>query len=607
MSDDAGVRPHFRQALARQLGGDLPGAVAGYRAHLASEPGHAPSWSNLGLALRLLGDTEGAMEACRRAVTLDGGNAKALNNLGLALVDGHRVAEAIEVFRRGVALAPRFHECWCGLGLALATSQQPAAAVTAFRRALSIAPDHAVALVHLVFQYQQQCAWQDLGPLVERLLELARRDAGEVSPSSLLALRDDPADLVLAARNTARRVNASVAALPRPPRSADGPAPRNRLRIGYLSANLHGHAVAYLAAEMFECHDQRRFEVSAYSFGPDDGSPMRRRLTQAFEHFVDIRSYSTAAAARRIAEDRIDILVDLMGCTLDARTGILALRPAPIQAAYLGYPGPMCADYIDYSLVDRFVVPTDQERFFDEKLVILPGCYQPNDSRREIAADAGRRADHGLPEDGFVFCCFNQPYKITAEVFGWWIGLLLDLPKSVLWLLSFNEDLPARLRQELTACGISSQRIVFADKLPLPRHLARLHHADLFLDTWPYGAHTTASDALWAGVPVLTCPGATFASRVAGSLLTALGLEELIASGPEDYAAKAVALANDPAACAALKDRLRRARDGSTLFSGAAAARKLENAYVAMWQRHAAGLPPATIDHSDDGSRQAAS
>jgi protein O-GlcNAc transferase len=588
----------LRQAVARHLAGDLPAAVEAYRTYLSVAPDHAPTWSNLGLALKLLGDVDGAVDACRRAVALDGQNANALNNLGLALVDAHRLAEAIAVYRRAVAAAPDFHECWCNLGLALAAAGEPAAATTAFRRALELAPTYAPALIHLVHQAQQHFAWTDLDGLVERMRAVARSDAGEVNPFAMLALTEDPEDLVAVTRNFARRVVQSVAALPRPRQASGDRVHGKRLRIGYLSANFHNHAVAQLAVELFERHDRSRFEATGYSFGPDDGSPIRRRLEQAFEHFVDARSEPLVGTAQRIADDGIDILVDLMGYTQAARTGILALRPAPIQVAYLGYPGPMGAAFIDYSLVDRFTIPPELERFFDEPLVVLPGCYQPNDSRREIAADTSQRRDHGLPEKGFVFCCFNQAFKITAEVFGWWVGLLLDVPDSVLWLLAFNQDARARLRAEVAACGIAPHRLVFAEKLPLAEHLARLRHADLFLDTWPYGAHTTASDALWAGVPVLTWPGRTFASRVAGSLLYELGIDELIADGRDEYVEKARHLAVDDSAMGALKARVRQARDASDLFSGEAAARKLEAAFLAMWERRTRGLPPATIDLS---------
>ncbi len=594
----AEIAPLLLQAVARHRAGDLTGAVAGYRAHLAAHPEHASTWSNLGLALRLLGDAAGAIDACRRAVALQDGNANAFNNLGLALVAAYRVPDAIEAYRRALALDPRFHECWCNLGQALAAAKQPAAAVEAFRRTLEIVPDHATALAHLVYQSQQQCAWEDLDHWTERLKAVARSDAGEVDPFALLAICEDPADLVPATRNFARRVAASVAHLPPLRRPADERLPGDRLRIGYLSANYHDCAVGQLAVELFERHDRRRFAVTAYSFGPDDGSPLRHRMVDAFERFVDIGAASVAAAAQRIADDGIDILVDLMGYTQGARTGILAMRPAPLQVAYLGYPGPVGDAFIDYSLVDRFVVPPTGEAHFPEKLVILPGCYQPNDSQRRIGADAGTRAEHGLPPDAFVFCCFNQAYKITPDVFGWWIGLLLDVPDSVLWLLAFNRDAQANLRRELTACGIAPDRLIFADRRPLAQHLARLRHADLFLDTWPYGAHTTASDALWAGLPVLTCPGTGFAARVAGSQLSVLGLDELIAESPADYVERAARLAKDRNALAAVKARVRKASDRSDLFNGAAAAGKLEAAFTAIWQRRASGLAPATIDLS---------
>ena len=580
----------FEDAMARHRAGDLAGAVAGYRAVHEISPDHAPSWANLGIALKLLGDIPGAVDASRRAVFLDDRNANAFNNLGIALMAAQRTGDALDAYRNALAIDPRFHECWCNLGLALASAGEPAQAADAFLHTLSIDPNYTEALVHLVHQNLQQCAWRKLDQWVAQLAKVVRDDAGEVNPFVLLAICREPSELQGAARNFARDVERSVAHLSRPQRNRRHRRAADRLRIGYLSGDLHAHATAYLAAELFESHDRSRFDVTAYSFGPDDHSSTRERLRRAFERFVDIAPLSTAEAAQTIASDEIDILVDLKGYTQGARTGILALRPAPIQVAYLGYPGTMGARFIDYAIVDRFIVPPNADRFFDEKLVFLPGSYQPNDSCRQIG-DAGRaRAEHGLPLRGFVFCCFNQLCKITPEVFALWMELLRRIPESVMWLLAFNHDGPMNLRQEAIDRGIAAERLIFADKRPLGQHLARLRYADLFLDTWPCGAHTTASDALWAGVPVVTNCGTTFASRVAGSLLHALGLDDLITTDAKQYFALAFALATNAAMLESTKRRLATARQSSDLFSGAAAAKKLEAAYVAVWQRHAAGL-----------------
>ncbi len=319
---------------------------------------------------------------------------------------------------------------------------------------------------------------------------------------------------------------------------------------------------------------------------------MRRRLIEGLDQFADLRNVSDAEAARRIAADGVDILVDLKGHTREARTQIFAYRPAPIQVNYLGYPGTMGAPFIDYILVDDFVVPADQQPFFTEKLVHLPGCYQVNDNQREISAHTPSHAECGLPDQGFVFCCFNNGYKITPAIFDAWMNLLKAVPGSVIWLLEINRLAPANLRREAEARGVAAQRLVFAPRQPLAEHLARHRAADLFLDCFPVNAHTTASDALWAGLPVLTIAGETFVSRVAGSLLRTIGLPELIMTSLEDYAAMALRLARDPALLGDLRARLAASRKTSPLFDGGRFARNLEQAYVSMWETHAAGEQP---------------
>ncbi|HEV3138599.1 MAG TPA: hypothetical protein VGZ26_11860, partial [Pirellulales bacterium] len=366
----------------------------------------------------------------------------------------------------------------------------------------------------------------------------------------------------------------------------------SKITVGYVSADFHSHATAQLTAELFEKHDRGHFSIIGYSFGPNDSSPMRRRLVNAFDRFVDLKNTAYQEAAELIAADGVQIAVDLKGQTMDSRQEIFSFRPAPIQVSYLGYPSTMGAPFIDYILVDDFVVPSDQQPFYTEKLVHLPGCYQVNDSQREIASHTPSRAECGLPEQGFVFCCFNNNYKITPAVFGVWMKLLQAVPGSVLWLLEGNRFAPANLRREALARGVAAERLVFAPRLPLAEHLARHRVADLFVDTIPYNAHTTASEALWAGCPLLTIAGETFASRVAGSLLRAVGLPELITTCLDEYEQLALRLATDPKQLADLRARLQTNKSTSALFDGGQFARNLEKAYVAMLEIYASGEKP---------------
>lgn len=346
---------------------------------------------------------------------------------------------------------------------------------------------------------------------------------------------------------------------------------------------------------MFEAQDKARFETIAISFGPDDASGMRERLVKAFDRFIDVRDRSDAAAAALIRSMEIDIAVDLKGFTQDARPGILALRPAPVQVNYLGHPGTMGARYIDYLIADRHIVPESRERYYSEKIVCLPDSYQCNDRQRRVASRPPARVDEGLPDAGFVFSSFNGSFKITPEMFDVWMRLLKSVEGGVLWLLDDNPAAVRNLKREAEARGVSARRLVFAPRKPLEEHLARHRLADLFLDTLPCNAHTTASDALWAGLPVLTCTGETFAGRVAASLLSAAGLPELVTDSLASYEALALSLARDPAALFRLKDKLALHRGVSPLFDTERFTRHLESAFVTMWKRTQNGLPPESF------------
>ena len=386
---------------------------------------------------------------------------------------------------------------------------------------------------------------------------------------------------------------AGRALAPPPPHEAEG----GRLRIGYLSADFHEHATAYLTAELFERHDRDCFEVFAYSYGPTTDSATRRRLVASFEHFRDIHDLDYVAAAQRIRDDGIAILVDLKGYTRDARPEILALRPAPLQVNWLGYPGTLAAPFVDYLITDPTLVPAEDRGAYAEMLAYLPHAYAPLDTRR-VPAPTPTRAQVGLPESGPVLCCFNDTRKILPDVFARWCGLLAALPDAVLWLFAPREAVSANLRREAAARGIDPRRLIFADQAPQAEHLARLSLADLMLDTLPYNAHTTTSDALLMGVPVVTCMGETFAGRVTGSLLRAAGLPELVTHSLEEYQAMALRLAQQPEELATLRQRLRAARQTQPYFDMPRFTRDLENLYQRMWARRVAGLPPAMLPHS---------
>jgi predicted O-linked N-acetylglucosamine transferase (SPINDLY family) len=371
------------------------------------------------------------------------------------------------------------------------------------------------------------------------------------------------------------------------------PDKRRRIKLGYLSNDFHLHATALLLIESLEARDAGRFELHAYSYGADDGKGMRERLCSAFDHFTDIRPLTDEAAAQAINDDGIDILIDLKGFTEGTRTAILGLRPAPIQVNYLGYPGTLGAALCDYIITDAFCIPDGSASAYSECRAVLPHSYQPH-GRLDAIAPAPGRTEAGLPEEGFVFCCFNQAYKLTPDIFDVWCRLLHCVPGSVLWLLAAHQA-EGNLRNEAWRRGVDASRLIFAKDLPHAGHLARLQLADLVLDTAPYGAHTTASDALWAGVPIITRPGATFPSRVAGSLLHAIGLPELIVEDQDDYFELAVELATDSRKLAAIRRKLGQGRATSPLFDVKAYTLALETLFIKMWERHRAGFSPAAI------------
>jgi len=567
------IKPDHAQARASRgtvlyALGRLDEALAAYDAALAIEPNHASALSNRGIVLYLQGRAEDALASYDAALCLVPSHADTLSNRGPALCDLGRHAEAMASYEAAIRIRPDHAQAHYNSGTAFYELGHVGEARAAFEAALRLKPDYVEVASQLIHCLQSLCDWDGLDQRHRELLRRLPASDEKIPQFPLLSYDLSAAQLFDAARKYAKHLGGSAA----PP-----PNDNAKIRIGYLSSDFRIHPTSYLMAELIERHDRQDFEIIGYSYGPDDGSPIRQRLIDGFDRFVDIRATTYAEAARIIRRDRIDILVDLNGYTRIARPQILAHRPAPVQVNFLGYPGTMGADFIDYVIADAICIPPGDEAHFSEKIIRLPDCYQPNDRRREIAAETPSREAAGLPARGFVFCCFNNSFKITPATFGIWMRLLAQVPDSVLWLLDGLGT--ENLRREAVKAGIGPNRLVFAPKAPLPEHLARHRLADLFLDTLPYNAHTTTSDALWAGLPVLTCLGKTFAGRVAASLLTAVGLPELITRSPKEYEAMALALAGDPARLADLKRKLADNRDTAPLFDTDRFARNLEDAY----------------------------
>ena len=572
-------------------------AEAAYRCALRLQPGYAEAHYNLGILFKGIRRYAEAEAAYRIAIGINPGYADARNNLGILLTELKRYAEAEAEYRCALRIRPDYAEAHNNLGALLKEQKHYSEAEACYRSALAIKPDYAHALGQIPFVTRHACSWGKLEHDDQAVKEyLSRDESGNLPPFSLLSIpRITAREQHRAAQSWAENVYGDWLELaPMVPAAADYR--HERLRIGYLSADFHEHATVFLLAGVLESHSRERFAIYGYSYGAEQEDPARARVRNACEVFRDLHRLSDLECARRIAADEIDILVDLKGFTLESRIEISALRPAPVIVSWLGYPGtlghPRLADYL---IGDPTVTPHEHQGHFSEVLALMPHCYQPNDRNREIG-EKPTRQQAGLPEQGLVFCSFNQCYKINSETFDVWCRLLLDVPDSVLWLLEPARDGIVNLRAEARARGVAEDRLIFAPKMPVSAHLGRLQLADLALDTYPYASHTTGSDALWAGVPLVTMIGETFASRVAASLLAAVGLPELITRDRDEYFALSKALALDPARLNTLSDRLRKQRWSAPLFDTARFARDLEEMFVRMWAQHQRGAKgPITL------------
>ena len=567
-------------------------AVRRARALRAAEPRTRLAYTLESHALLSLGRAEDSI-ACLLALPADVPRDHDHHvSLAVSLQRCGRHPEAIKCFFDALALKMDDALSHFRLGMSFKELGMMAEAAECVRTAVVLGLDSSdlAARGQLAFLEREACRWnaadEVLGDLRQALRALPAGTPRETGAFPHAVLVDDPREQLKVATHYALHAATQVRPLPRRvARARDG-----RLRVGYLSADFHQHATSQLIAQMLESHDRSAFEVTLLSAGGEDGSALRQRMRAACEHFEELRGQSFEAMAARIRALGIDILVDVKGATFGTLMPVLAARPAPVQVNWLGFPGTSGAPFIDYIVGDPVLTPLGDGAHFSEKIAQLPGCYQPNDAQRPLPAPSAR-ADWGLAEDSLVLCAFHQSYKISAEVFDTWCDLLRELPQSVLWLLQWNRNVQQALSAAARERGIAAERLVFAPLLPAAAHISRLASADLFLDTWPCNAHTTASEALWAGVPVVTIVGRTFAQRVGASLLHAIGHDELVCDDVASYRQLAIALAADPARRAALRAHLVVQRTASRLFDGASFVRDLEALYSRMWSRALSGAP----------------
>ncbi|HLH49852.1 MAG TPA: tetratricopeptide repeat protein [Roseiarcus sp.] len=587
---------HFNRGNVLRALGRLADARAAYERALAIDPKHRGALANRGAALHEARRFAEALAAFDALIALSPQDAEAHYNRGNALHDLGRFAEAASSFDKALAIKPDFVEALYNRGNALFAQKLYAEALAAFERTRAARPDHPYALERAANCVLQLCDWTKRGEYEQALAADIKAGRAIVSPFTLLGFSGDPALQLECARRYVAAAAPVVA--PKPPLAPRGA----KIRVAYCSADFREHAIAYLIAELFELHDRAAFEIVGVSFGRDDGGPMRKRIAASFDRFIDARAMSDAAVVEALRALDIDIAVDLTGHTADSRLGIFARRAAPIQVSYTGFAGTMGAQFIDYVLLDSFVAPAGADAFFSEKIVRLPHSYYASDRKRPIAERTTSREEAGLPPRGFVFCCFNNVWKIAPDVFDIWMRLLRAVDGAVLWLLPSNQAAEDNLKAEAARRGVDPARLVFAPRKGLAEHLARHRLADLFLDTLPYNAHTTASDALWAGLPVLTRPGEAFASRVAASQLQAIGLADLIAPDEAAYETLALQLAREPARLADVKRRLAANRSTAPLFDTPRLTRAIESAFAAMIERELSSPAKAGEgDHAQHG------
>ena len=558
---------------------------------LALQPHYAEAHLNRGNICSLMDRYDDAIASYDKALSINPSLADCWLGRGRILRQLCRYEEALSSYDKALLLKPDLESAWLGRGNAFFDLKRFDEAFAAYDKAFSLNPELTGVEGSRLHTKMRLCDWSNFDTECGRLIAAVRGGKSGAPPFTFLAIPSSPDDQLQCAKLWAAKKYPPS----QKPIWEDARHKHDRIRVAYVSADFREHPVSYLTAGMFECHDKSRFDVTAISLGLNDNSEMLQRLKTSFEKFVDARTYGDDHIANLVRSSEVDILVDLMGFTSDSRTGIFARRVAPIQVNYLGYLGTMGAEYIDYIIADRVVIPESQYGFYAEKIVHLPNSFQPTDRQRRISEKRFTRAEAGLPEEGFVFCCFNTNYKITPDVYDIWMRILKRVHGSVLWLVAEGPTSERNLRSEAAARGVSGERLIFAQRVPLAEHQARLQLAGLFLDTLPYNAGATASDMLWGGLPVLTHIGDTFVGRMAASLLNAIQMPELVATTPGAYEQMAIEFATHPEKLAAVKNKLAKKRFTAALFDTRLFTRHIEAAYCAMYERYQAKLPPDHI------------
>lgn len=566
-------------------------AIDWYRRAIDLDPDGVDGHYNLANAYKALQHPEEAILHYRRALQIDPHMPEAHNNLGTLLLGSGELERARQCFELAIAKAGDYPQATYNLGLVLNRMGRPGEAVGHVRRCLHLQPQNGDALALLVSLLQQTCDWDALkqaNECLDRLTDAQLTAEQRPSESPFLNFtRDaDPRRNLLISRAWSRWLSRQNAHLKLDRRFTHRHHSGKRIKVAYLSERFRNAATAHLASGIFNRHRRDRFEIHAYSWGRDDGSYYRRAVENGVDHFVDIRKMSDQEAAGRIHADGIDILVDMMGWMHGHRMGIAAQCPAPVQVSYLGYPGTTGAPFMDYLIADRSIIPEEMRQYYSEQVIWLPDCYQPNDPETPVDAGTYERASFGLPSRAFVFCSFNTDYKIAPEMFACWMNIMSTVPDSVLWLIVRSDEARTNLRRNAALRGIEPSRLVFASPLSKPKHIARMRLADLALDTLPVNGHTTTTDALLAGLPVITCRGSHFASRVASTILKAVGLDDLVTDDLQRYADLAVALAKNQDRLYQTKTRLQLNKRSHPLFDINRYVKHLESAYETIWREH---------------------
>ena len=586
--DHAGAYYNMGNVLNEK--GELDAAIDSHKQAIRIKPDHAEAYNNMGIALKDKGELDAAIYSYRQAIKIKPDYADAYNNMGNALNDKAESDAAIDSYKQALKIKPDYAEAYYNMGIALINKGEMDAAVDSYEKAIKIKPDYELAHSGKLYRQAHVCDWSG----IERGREVIPKlgiSAQYINPFEILPLEDAPERHRLRSEVFAKN-EFKQKPLPLASRSTQKP---KRLRIGYFSSDFKEHPVAYLMAKVIETHDRNFFEVYGYSIGPAKDDKMRHRLIKGFDVFDDVQDMSDQDVALLARQDQIDIAIDLTGYTQNSRSGIFAYRAAPMQINYLGYPGTMGANFIDYIIADPILIPSDSQKHYNEKIIQLPNSYMPTDNTRIFSERELTRLEMGLPEQGFVFCCFNNNYKISPTEFDVWMRLLLKVEGSVLWLRKSNKWSEGNFCKEAKSRGVDPSRLIFADRVPMDEHLARHRLADLFLDTFAFNAHTTATEALWAGLPVVTKLGQGFAARVAGSLLTAIELPELITETEMEYEALILDLATNPQRLAAIKQKLAANRLSKPLFNTELFTKHLEDGYQRAYGQYFDGKEPEAI------------